>query len=469
MSRSTLTFFLLIASFGILFAGCGQPEPDKSFDEFTFSDTDLETVHDLADDGTIASASGSTDDNDYTGTSVLSVAGTGDTVLSDSTVVTPDKEKQAQYDALRTVVVDDGGNIYRVNNPFLNVRAEMSVSSALVMRLDQGDILTVLDIPSAEWAKVKLANGSEGYVAFRYLAKLTTEQKLPEEKKQFEGKYFVDFQFLNIRKEPSSQSEKVGELPGQAIIKPISMNGEWARVVYDGKEGYISTQYLEPFQPVFLVRMDDYQLPILQYFGDDTASIGSLAKQVAALKAAGKKIVTLKSLYDTVLAQETRDSRISPDTVVLTVSGVNAKNVRAVTEALEAAGVGATLFIQTKDIGLSGITEKTVLNLMANGNDLQSAGHTGDDLRSMTDSQVMLELGQSKKLIQELTRKEVFAISYPKGGINDRVMKQAAEFGYLFGISQSPDSRFSRSQFLRLPTLLVSSGMSPEDVLKLVN
>ncbi len=471
MSRSTFTFFSLIIAFGILFAGCGQPEPDKSFDEFTFSDTDLAQVHDLAGDASSAAmSSGSVlrEDNDYTNPSVLSVAASGSTTMTDSTAVTPDKEKQAQYDALRTVVVDNGGNIYRVNNPFLNVRKNMDVSSALVVRLNQGDILTVLDVPSAEWAKVKLANGDEGYVAFRYLAKLTTEEKLPQEKKQFEGKYYVDYQFLNIRKDPSTQSEKVGELPGQSILKPISMNGEWARVAFDGKEGYVSTQYLKQFQPVFLVRQDDYTLPILQYFGDDAASISSLQKQVASLKAAGKKIVTLKMLYDTVLSQETRDARVSPGTVVLTVTGVNAKNIRSVSDALEAAGVSATLFIQTKDIGLSGITEKMVLNLMANGNDLQSGGHTGDDLRSQTDSQVMLELGQSKKLIQDLTRKEVYAIAYPKGGVNDRVMQQAAAIGYLFGISQSPDSRFSRSQFLRLPTLLVSSGMSPEDVLKLV-
>ncbi len=470
MSRSTLTFFLLIASFGILFAGCGKAEPDKSFDEFTFSDTDLATVHDLAGDtsSTLTSTGSRENENDYTNPSILSVSGTAATVLTDLSQITPDRAKQAQYDALRTVVVDDGGNIYRVNNPFLNVRKEMDVSSSLVVRLNQGDIVKVLETPSAEWAKVMLGDGSEGFVAFRYLAKLTTEAKLPQEKKQFEGKFYVDFQFLNIRKDPSTQSEKIGELPGQAIIHPISMNGEWARVAYNGKEGYVSAQYLKPFLPVFLVRMDEYTLPILQYFADDAASIGSLQKQMAALKAAGKKIVTLKTLYDTVLAQETRDARVSPDTVVLTISGVNAKNIRTVTEALEAGGVGATLFIQSKDIGLTGITEKSVLTLMANGHDLQSAGHSGDDLRSMTDSQVLLELGQSKKLIQDITRREVFAISYPKGGVNDRIMKQAAELGYLFGISQSPDSHFSRSQFLRLPTLLVSSGMSSEDVVKLV-
>ncbi len=468
MSRSSLTFFLLIVSFGILFAGCGKAEPEKSFDEFSFSDTDLQTVEEMATTG-----SGTVNGEDYT--QVLSVGdSSGVTVLSDTSVsssaapVVPDKEKKAFYDSLRATAMDAGGNSYRVNNPFLNVRASTDVTSALVEKLNQGEIVTVLDIPNAGWAKVQLADGKQGFVSFRYLAKLTTDVKMPEEKKLFEGKYFVDFDFLNIRKDPSSQSEKIGELPGQAIIKPISMNGEWARVSFGGKEGYVSTQYLKAFQPAFLVRQDDYQMPILQYFADDTSAIGSLPKQIAGLKAAGKKIVTLRTLFDTVLAQETRDARISPDTVALVITGVNAKNLRQVSDALQNAGVAATLFLQTKDIGLSGITEKTVLTLLANGYDLQSGGHTGDDLRSMTDSQVTLELGQSKKLIQDLTHKEVYVVAYPKGGVNDRIMSQAAEMGYLFGVSQSPDKRFTRGQFLRLPTLVVSAGMNPDDVLKLV-
>lgn len=472
MSRSSLTFFLLIVSFGILFAGCGQPEPDKSFEEFTFSDSDLAQVQKMANSSASSSGSTTPDNGDYTtGTSVLSV-GSGTSVLSDGTStaavsVTPDKEKQALYDGLRASAFDQGANVYRVNNPFLNVRQSMDVGSTLVAKLNQGDIVTVLDIPNAEWAKVKTSAGVEGFVAFRYIAKLTTEQKMPEDKKQFEGKYFVDFDFLNMRKDPTTQAEKVGELPGQTVLKPLSMNGEWARVSFGGKEGFVSTQYLKPFLPVFLVRQEQYKLPILQYYADDSASLSALPKQVAALKAAGKKIVTLKTLYDTVLSQETRDARINPDTVVIVVGGVSGKNVRAVSDALETASIGATLFIQTKDVGLTGVTEKTILNLMANGNDLQSGGHTGDDLRSMTDSQVQLELGQSKKLLQDITHKEVYAFNYPKGGVNDRIMKQAAEMGYLFGISQSPDTNFTRTQFLRLPTLIVSSGMSPEDVVKL--
>lgn len=469
MPRS-ISFFLLIASFGILFAGCAQPEPDRTLEDITFTETDLQRVVQLAGTGTIdltqallPNGSGSSEAQVV---SVTNLSGTA-SVLSESLEVTKDAEKQRFYDSLRLAVQDTGENLYKVNNPFLNVRADRNVSSTLVSKLSQGDILTVTDIPDAAWAKVKLSDGKEGYVAFRYIAKLVTEAKLPEEKKKFEGKYFVDFQFLNIRKDPSSQAEKIGELPGQAILKPISISGEWARVAYNGKEGYVSSQYLEPFLPTFLVRQDEYTVPMLQYQADDTASIAALVKHVAALKAAGKKVVTLKTLYETVMAQETRDARISPDIVILAVVGVSGKNVRAVSDALQSASVPATLFLRTKDIGLAGITEKMILNLMANGNDLQSSGHTGDDLRSMTDSQVALELGQSKKLIEEISKREVYAFAYPAGGVNDRILKQASEFGYLFGLTQTPDKKFTRTQFLRLPSLYVTSGMTPDDIVKL--
>lgn len=482
MSRQSLTFFLLIASFGILFAGCGSPPTEEQFDEFTFTDKDLETVHEIADASSSASgaiAETTLEGEDVTGGVSISVTDANSsfsstssspviTALTSSVALNVDVSKQRLYDNIRTVVFDQGtGNVYRVNNPFLNVRSSMDVSATQIARLNQGDVMTVLDIPNAGWAKVRLQDGKEGYVSFRYIAKLTTDQKLAEEKKQFEGKYFVDYAFLNIRKDPSTQAEKLAELPGQSIIKPLSMNGEWARISYAGKEGFVSTQYLEPFLPVFLVRQDQYTLPILQYHAEDTTSIAALSKHVAALKAAGKKVVTLRTLYDTVLAQESKDSRIAPGTVALTVLGVNAQNVKAVGDALQTAGVGGTLFIQTKDVGVAGITEKTILNLMANGNDLQSGGHTGDDLRSMTDSQVSLELAQSKKLIEEITRKEVYVVGYPKGGVNDRIMEKAADLAYLFGEAQSPDIVFTRSSFLRLPGLIVGSGMSPEDVVKL--
>lgn len=479
MSRTSLSFFLLVVSFGILFAGCSAP-PDAGMEDITFTDQDLARVHELAQrqesgSGTALTASGvsvlseTTLDTSAPNLSV-SNAVTSVTLVQEGTAgsVAVDREKQERYDAIRIIVVDAGGNLYRVNNAFLNVRATMDTGSSQIARLKQGDVLTVLDIPSAAWAKVKLQSGMEGFVSFRYIAKLTTEEKLAAEKKKFEGQYFVDFAFLNVRREPSTQAEKIGELPGQAIIRPIAMNGEWAKVSLSGKEGFVSAQYLKPFLPTFLVRQDSYALPILQFRAQDTAAIQSLPKHIAFLKKDGRRIVTLRSLYDVVLAQESRDARVNPDMVALVVTGVNARNWRVVSDALQAAGVSATLFLQTKDLGLNGITEKMVLTVLANGNDVQSAGHTGDDLRTMTDAQVQLELRQSKKLLEDITQKEVYAISYPRGGVNDRVMDAVAASAYLFGLTEVPDSRFARSQFLRLPSTVVTDTMSSDDVLNVV-
>ncbi len=454
---------LLLVSFSILFVGCSKSEPERSFEDFTFTDHDLQRIEQATQNSESGSATAS---GGTVSSSVPSLSLVAPTDAALSTLPPVDTERQRLYDNLRMSLSDAQDNAYRVNNPFLNVRSNMGVGTAQVARLSQGELVKVVDILNAEWAKVRMQNNQEGFVAFRYLAKVTTEQKLPEEKKRFAGQYFVDFSFVNIRKDPTSQSEKIGELPGQAIVKPVALNGEWARVSFNGREGYVSAQYLKPFQPVFLVRQESYNVPILLYRATDSSSIGTLTKHITALKNAGKKIATLRALHDLVIDQETKDVRWRPDMVVLVVTGVNAANIRQVSDTLQAAQVGATLFVSTKEIGLTGITEKAVLNLIANGNELQSEGHAGDDLRSLTDSQLTLELNQSKKILQDITHQEVYAVAYPTGGVNDRVMKQASAAAYLFGLSQTPDRKFDRSQFLRLPALFINSTTTPEELIK---
>ncbi len=472
-------FFLLIASFGVLFVGCSS-QPDATFEEFTFNNDDLERVHTItassavSDDGvtvllessdstvdlTVDSSSPPTLSSSLSSSSVSSavapvIAGAG---------LSADTAKRKQYDAIRASSTDADMNLYRVNNAFLNVRSAMSVNADQVARLLQGEMVTLIDLPSAQWAKVRLADKREGYVAFRYIAKLTTEAKLASEKKKYEGKYFVNFAFLNVRKEPSAQSEKIAEIPGQTILSPLSINGEWAKVSYQGKEGYASSKYLEPFLPSFLVRQEEYLVPILQYRANEKGSLEALKSHSDALKKAGRKLVTLASLKETILAQEQRDARMSPGTVVITIAGVTSANVKEVGDALKRAQVPATLFIVGKQAGISGITEKTALNLQANGNDLQSGGFSGDDLRSLTDQQLTTELLASKKAIEDISHREVYAIAYPQGGVNDRVMGSVAASGYLFGIGQAPDTRFSRSQFLRLPSMYVGANTTSEEV-----
>ena len=117
---------------------------------------------------------------------------------------------------------------------------------------------------------------------------------------------------------------------------------------------------------------------------------------------------------------------------------------------------------------MEGITQADAINVVANGNDLQPAGHSGDDLRSLTNAQIDLELKQSRKLLEEYTGKPVFAVSYPLGGVNSRVEEKAAEAGYLIGIGTGQERVFLREQLLRIPSFVISPSASAEEIAGLV-
>jgi peptidoglycan/xylan/chitin deacetylase (PgdA/CDA1 family)/uncharacterized protein YgiM (DUF1202 family) len=448
--------FLLVASFGILFAGCGAPPPQD--DVFSFTEDDVARFRELAQEDETGSGD--------TVTTVPRLTGTG---AAEPGIAKLDLSLAKTYDAVRAGPAGTGEETYRVTNAYVNVRSEPKVTASEVVRLSQGDTLTVLDFMDAAWAKAEVAGGKQGYVSTRYIAKLVSEEKLAAERKKYEGVYFVDFGFLNVRKTPDAGSEKIGELPGQALVRPISLDKVWARVPFASGEGYVAVQYLSPFSPQFLVRQESYTLPMLHYrlaSGED--AMASLPAHIAALKKAGVTVWTLRDFRQLVLSQEERDVRVPPKTVVLALSDISSANVQKVSQTLQSAGVSATLFLKTAEVGMSGITEKIVLSLVANGFDVQSGGHTGDDLRSLTNAQMELELSQSRALLEQMTGKPVYAIGYPIGGVNERVVELAGKQGYLFGVGSAPDGIFSRTQFLRLPSYIVSPSMTAEDVVGIV-
>ncbi|MBI3332085.1 SH3 domain-containing protein [Candidatus Peregrinibacteria bacterium] len=468
-SARPLIAFLLIASFGILFAGCsrsGIRGPEDIADEFTFTEDDVARFRELATSSSPASAPAA---KTKTGATMeLNVNDASSVSTLPTTAPEIDLSRAKTYEAIRSGPSGAGKNLYRVTNEFLNVRDQANITSGNLGRLDRGAIVTMVDFTNAAWATVEYAPGKQGYVALRYLSKLTTEDKLAEEKKAFDGQYFVNFGFVNVRKDPNAQSEKLGELPGQQIVKPISKDDVWARIPFSGREGYVAMQYLSPFVPNFLVRQEKFTLPILHYNMAEDDMQKALVAHVAKLRAEGIRLLTMRDFYDLLLVQEQRDVRLEPKTVVIALTNITPKNVDAVSSLLSQNNIRATLFLETQHLGLTGIPEKKVLTLLANGMDLQSAGHTGDDLRSLTNAQVELELKQSRSILEDLTKKTVFAVAYPQGGVNDRVMQKAIEAGYLLGLGSAPERTFGRGQLLRLPSFTITASMQEDDVLQIV-
>jgi SH3-like domain-containing protein len=368
------------------------------------------------------------------------------------------------YDAIRT---NSKEGMYKVTNGFVNVRGAPDQASAFVGRLEEGNLVKVVEFSNAQWAKVELAPGKTGFIASRYLSRLTTEERLASDKKEFEGLYYVNFGFVNMRNQPTQQSEKIAEIPGQSLLRPISMDSEWARVKYANKEGFVSMQYMAPFLPNFIVRQDAFTVPILIFQGSDSNLVQKIPAHVQELKNAGAQILTFRKLADMLREQEQRDVRLPPRSVIVGVSGVTAQNVRQITDIFTAQSVPVTLFIESDELGITGITEKTTLTLLANGFDLQSATHTGHDLRTLSTQQVQYEVQQSRKALEDLTRQPVMALLYPQGGTNDRIADRLRAAGYLFGVGNLPQASFTRSQLLSLPSITITGAMSTEDVVTL--
>lgn len=459
-AAAPFTWFLLVASFGILFVGCTGAQPGE--EEIVFTEDDLAEFRDVA--SATVTASGSTASGGELPYLLPLPSGSG----SMAQEVILDLSKVPRYNAIRTGGSTDRGQ-YRVTNEFVNVRSAPSSQSAFVARIDRGGMVTVLSFPDASWAEVQMPDGTKGFVALRYLARVTSDYRLAEEKKQFEGQYYVNFAYVNVRQSPDQSSPKIGEIPGQKIVKPISMQNGWAAVPFEGKTGYVSDAYLEPFLPSFQVRQDRYELPILHYRldRDATSLLKALPTHVAMLRERGYSFMTLRQFADLLEQQETRDVRLNPKSAVIAISGVTSENVQAVSDALNAAGVDATVFLQTSRVGMTGITEKQLLTLKANGFDLASAGHTGDDFRALTNAQATLELQQSRKLLEERGQGTVLAVAYPQGGVNDRIAMLASEAGYLLGVGEDASRTFSRADLLRLPSIAIFPTMSAEEVVKL--
>lgn len=447
--------FLLVACFGILFAGCSpQDTNSETADEFTFTEQDVARFREIV----------MGDEQGGTGSTAQPRLVGGAPSSADADAIVLDLSQMETYNAIRAEGSSAAENTFRVTNAFVNMRAAPNVTAQQIERLEQGKTMDVLEFTDAAWAKVQLPNGREGYVSARYIAKLTSEDRLPEERKAYEGQYFVNFGFLNVRKDPDADSEKLGELSGQSIVTPLSMDDVWARIQFAGQEGYIAVQYLQPFEPNFLVRQENYTVPVLHYDVQREGLADLLVSHIAALQEAGVNIMTFKDLTDVLLQQQERDARVDPRSAILTVSGLTGQSIKDVSDALRASNESATMFVQTNQLGIGGITEQTVLTMVANGYDLQSATHTGDDLRSLTNSQISLELKQSRRLLEEQTGREVNVVLYPLGGINGRVQEIAQESGYLFGVTDDSQRTYSRDQFLRVPAFPILEGMTGEDV-----
>lgn len=134
---------------------------------------------------------------------------------------------------------------YRKTTGNLNLRSAAGTSNSVLLVIPNGTTLLVESLDGT-WAKVTYG-GKTGYVSTQYLVKVSQPAPTPtptppvetvtDERETTEN--------LNLRSTASVSGKIILTIPKGSKVTVLSESNGWARVRYNGTEGYSSTSYLK--------------------------------------------------------------------------------------------------------------------------------------------------------------------------------------------------------------------------------
>ncbi|TCI41555.1 hypothetical protein EVJ27_13680 [Exiguobacterium sp. SH3S2] len=126
-----------------------------------------------------------------------------------------------------------------VDTSILNVRQSSSTTSPIVGKLTKGKTVSILSLKGS-WAEINY-KGTKRYVSSTYL-KMTAAA--PATSNKIEQTYTVT-ENLNLRKSASLKASVLVTIPKNKEVQYLSKSGNWYRVKYGAKTGYVSAKYVK--------------------------------------------------------------------------------------------------------------------------------------------------------------------------------------------------------------------------------
>lgn len=119
----------------------------------------------------------------------------------------------------------------------LNLRKQPEIKNGnVILTMKKGSKVDVISI-NGQWAKVKYGN-KEGYASLTYLSIVDTNAKTNVIKK-----IKVNTASLNVRAGAGTNYKLLGSVKRNAVLDVYEINNSWAKINYNGKYGYVSTNY----------------------------------------------------------------------------------------------------------------------------------------------------------------------------------------------------------------------------------
>ena len=124
-----------------------------------------------------------------------------------------------------------------VSTTDVNVRSGPDNSYAVLTVMRKGTSSEKLGM-NGNWVKVKV-NGKTGYVYKSFLKEDAASAETPTEKKTVS----ITASSLNIRSGPGTKYDIIGAVKKGKTVTVVGTNGDWYKIEYNGKDGYINKKY----------------------------------------------------------------------------------------------------------------------------------------------------------------------------------------------------------------------------------
>lgn len=208
-------------------------------------------------ESTDESAAESSDESGAESTDESAAESSGESAAESSGESTESSAESSAAESSAESGSDFHANAY-VDFAYLNLRSGASTSSRQVAKLDRNDPLEIL-ATKGDWYQVRAKHGGEiltGYVFAKYVTKNSsagsssaeTTQASTSAAQSSAATGYVNFRYLNVRRSPSTSSQKIAELHANDQVTILDASNGWyhIRCTVDGStiEGYVSQRYI---------------------------------------------------------------------------------------------------------------------------------------------------------------------------------------------------------------------------------
>lgn len=123
-----------------------------------------------------------------------------------------------------------------ITGEVVNVREKPGTSYSIITQLKKGETYPLLK-EKDDWYEIKLPSGETGWIAGR-LASVDTDSDASHGGS-------VTVQNLNVRSEPSTDSEILGKLSEGDKVKIIEEDNGWSKISFESGTAWISSEYID--------------------------------------------------------------------------------------------------------------------------------------------------------------------------------------------------------------------------------